>query len=104
MNSPPSPPPPDGALCLPAVIRTADAAELRAALVLAAESGAVTIDASGCEHAGQAGFQLLVAARRDAEARGHGFSIVAPSAAFAEQCRWMGLDEMLGMDSHGKGE
>lgn len=71
---------------LPERCGTADAAALHRQLVEAADAGKpILIDASAVEFAGQATLQLLVAARREADAIGQAVEIVAGSAAFADQ-------------------
>ena len=83
---------------LPAHATTVTAAALRDRLVQAADAaGATDIDAADVESVGQAVLQLLVAARRDAQATGRPFAIHNPSAAFVGRVAACRLDEAIGL-------
>lgn len=95
MNSTPSLPEP---IRLPASGTLAAAEELQPLLVLAADRGdALHLDAAAVENVGQAMLQLLVAARRDAEAAGRAFTIAEPSTAFRERVSACRLEAALGL-------
>lgn len=84
-------------LRLPAHCATVAASDLHGRLVRAAETDDVSVDASDVENVGQAVLQLLVAARREAEANGRAFAIANPSPAFAERVRACGLGKAIGL-------
>jgi len=74
------------------------AEELQPLLVLAMDCGdGLHLDASAVENVGQAMLQLLVAARREAEAAGQTFVIADPSPAFRERVSACRLEATLGL-------
>ena len=87
---------PDAPIALPAQCGTAAAEGLRGALLRAAQSGPIRIDASQVSNLGQAVLQLLLAARRTAETSGMAFDIAAPSSAFSDTLARCQLAEALG--------
>ena len=89
----------DRTIRLPAHATTVTAEDLRIRLVLGADlDGAMVIDASEVESVGQAALQILVAARREAEADGHDFEILNPSPAFLERVSSCCLADTLGFE------
>lgn len=95
MNSMPSLPEP---ILLPPGGTLAAAEELQPLLVLAADRGeGLHLDASAVENAGQAMLQLLIAARREAEASGLAFRIANPSNAFQERASACRVEAALGL-------
>lgn len=87
---------------LPAHCATIAAADLHACLVKASEQDETRVDASEVENIGQAVLQLLVAARREAEANDRAFAITNPSPAFVERVRTCGLGEAVGLSNQGE--
>jgi anti-anti-sigma regulatory factor len=63
----------------------------------AAAHGAVRIDGSAIEQIGQAGLQLLLSARRSADAAGAPFAIVAPSQPLCRAAQIAGLSDALSL-------
>jgi anti-anti-sigma regulatory factor len=95
---------------LPAAAVTTNAEAIKVHLVLAADAAAelaaagtgpavIEVDAGQVEAIGQAAFQLLLAARAEAEAGGIGFGIVNPSPVFTERAHACGLASRLGLES-----
>jgi anti-anti-sigma regulatory factor len=85
---------------LPANGGTVTAEELRNQLVCASEIvGATTIDGSAVQTIGQAVLQLLLAARRGADAAGKSFTIIHPSAPLLEAARACCLAEAIGLET-----
>ena len=81
---------------LPAHGTTVTAEDLKVRLVLAANLGdRVNVDARDVESVGQAVLQLLIAARIDAQAAGHAFTITNPSPAFSARIAAFGLNHTL---------
>ena len=70
------------------------AAPLREALLARADAS-VTLDATQVARLGALCLQVLLAARRDWEARGLSFSILGPSKAFTETLRLFGAQDVL---------
>jgi two-component system chemotaxis response regulator CheY len=85
----------DVPVALPAHCGTAAAADLREGLLRPAEAGAVRVDASAVASLGQAVLQLLLAARRTAEAGSLPFEIGSPSAALSDTLARCGLADAL---------
>ncbi len=110
MSSMPCPPEPhavealealdaDRLVVLPANCDTVAAEDLQVRLVLAADhDNEVRIDASAVDNVGQAVLQLLLAAKREADAGGQPFTIERPSIAFTERVDACRLSEALGLD------
>lgn len=85
----------DVPVALPAQCGTAAAGGLREALLRAGGAGAVRVDASAVASLGQAVLQLLLAARRTAEAGGLPFDIGSPSTALSDTLARCGLTNTL---------
>lgn len=89
----------DRSLRLPAHCTTVTAEDVRVRLVLAADlDGRLEIDASDVQSIGQAVFQLLLAARVEAQRSAQSFSIVHPSAAFVQRAQTCCLADALGLE------
>ena len=102
--SQPDPVPEPGVIRLTGHGSTVTAEDLRAELVLAADSGSMTsIDASELLSVGQAVLQLLIAARQDAALHNHPFHFTGASAAFAERVVGCQLAESIGLDAGKEG-
>jgi anti-anti-sigma factor len=83
----------DPGLALDGELTIYRAAELRTLLLQHLADGTRRIDLSGVTEIDSAGFQLLVAARRSAEAAGVALALVAPSAAVRDLAATLGLPE-----------
>ena len=84
----------------PAEIALTDVLDLTEARPLAdallrARGRPLVLDASGVERLGALCLQVLIAARRTWEADAAPFSVVRPSAAFAEHCARLGASGMF---------
>lgn len=89
----------DRTIRLPVHGTTVTAEDLRVRMVLASDfDGAIEIDADEVESVGQAVLQLLLAAKAEADANGHGFAIHNPSPAFAARLRACGLADAMGLN------
>lgn len=85
----------DTRIPLPAQCGSAAAEGLHRALCEATDRGAVHIDASQVDSVGQAVLQLLLAARRTAQARGISFDIRSASETFSDTLSRCQLPELL---------
>ena len=90
-----------GVVTLPESCSTVAAEELRVQLVMAldAPEGGVSVDASAVDSVGQAVLQLLVAAKREADAAGKAFTITNPTPAFSERVTSCLLADAIGLDA-----
>ncbi|WP_372890002.1 STAS domain-containing protein [Sphingomonas sp.] len=88
---------PSPVIHLPPHATTVTAEDLHVRLVLAADDGATTIDASASESIGQAALQVLLAARIEARDAGQEFHIIDPSPAFLERIEKCGLADAIGL-------
>ena len=85
-------------LRLPVHCLTVDAEDLRTHLIAAADAGAGTrVDARDAQTIGQAGLQLLIAARAEAVACGQDFTIDHLDPALAARLAGFGLAAALGL-------
>lgn len=95
----------DGTIRLPANLTTVLAEDLRARLVLAADRDEeILIDAGDVESIGQAGLQLLIAARNEADRLGLPFAIDNLSDALATRLTALGLADALALSRETKVE
>lgn len=94
--NPPELPEPGSPILLPANVTTVMAEDLRVRLVFAADQDEeIIIDAAETESLGQAGLQLLVAARREAERLDLPFAIVNLREPLRARISALGLTEAL---------
>ena len=83
-------------------VSTVMAEDLRAALVLAADHDeAITIDARDTVSIGQAGLQLLIAARLEADRLDLPFAIEHARPELIERLTSLGLSELFGLGAEG---
>ncbi|GGB40455.1 hypothetical protein GCM10011380_32400 [Sphingomonas metalli] len=86
-----------------AVVRTMGVIDRDAVALLIPElreavaAGAVRVDGAAIEQIGQAGLQLLLSARRSADAVAAAFEIVAPSRSLCRAAMIAGLSEALSL-------
>jgi chemotaxis protein CheX len=82
---------------LPSILDTAAARPLATVLrECLHDDGALILDASSVSQLGQACLQVLLSARRDAQAGGKSFAIVAPSEPFRTLATMVGAGQLCG--------
>lgn len=90
---------PDAVVHLPVYTSTAVAEDLRVQLVMATDGTAdVVIDAADVESIGQAGLQLLIATRREAERNGQLLTIANPGEGFIHRVANCLLADAVGLE------
>lgn len=88
-----------GAIRLPANVSTVLAEDLRARMVFAADHDeAIIVDASEVEAIGQAGLQLLIAARKEADRLDLPFALTNLSEPLFQRLVTLGVADALGID------
>jgi anti-anti-sigma regulatory factor len=89
-------------ILLPGHVSTQMAEDLRVRLVFAADhEEAIVIDAAQTESIGQAGLQLLIAAKQEAERLDLPFAIENLSEALAARFTALGIADALGLTQNG---
>ena len=98
MRAPPELASEDRSLCLPVNCTTVTAEDVRVRLVLSFDLDERTdVDASAVANIGQAGLQLLLAARAESDRVGQPFSVTNPSAAFIDRVNKCCLASAIGV-------